>query len=119
MDEGTKNYSFNHIFVGSNPSVLVDKTKSAEDRLKITRTDLGTKLWNLLKFLKDTRSAFFTPDSLQDEPIIVTDESEEEDADKEETHDTFHDMPEDTLVSPPPSPKSAQIQELMAQVQLL
>ncbi|GJV28546.1 putative reverse transcriptase domain-containing protein [Tanacetum coccineum] len=73
------------------------------------------KLEDLSKFLKDTRSAFFTPDSPQDDPIIVTDESEEEEADKEDTHATSHNMPEDTLVSPPPSPKSAQIQELMAQ----
>nr|GFA05106.1 hypothetical protein [Tanacetum cinerariifolium] len=67
------------------------------------------KLKDLLEFLKDTRSAFFTPDSPQDEPIIVTDESEEEDADKEETHDTSYDMLEDTSVPPPPSPKSTQI----------
>ncbi|GKB74632.1 hypothetical protein Tco_0936044 [Tanacetum coccineum] len=107
IDKGTKNYSFDHIFAGSNLSVLVDKTKSAEDGLKTAHTD------------SDTRSAFFTPDSLQDEPIIVTDESKEKDADKEETRDTSHDMPEDTSVPPPTSPKSTQIQELMAQVQLL
>ncbi|GKF21570.1 hypothetical protein Tco_0070208, partial [Tanacetum coccineum] len=87
MDEGTKNYSFNHIFTWSNPSVLIDKTKSAGDGLKTSHTD--------------------------------SDESEEEEAGKEDTHDTSHDMPEDTSVPPPPSPKSAQIQELMAQVQLL
>ncbi|GKC84078.1 hypothetical protein Tco_1139795 [Tanacetum coccineum] len=75
MDEGTKNYSIDHIFAGSNPSVL---------------------LKDLLEFLKDTRSAFFTPNSPQDDPIIVTDESEEEEADKEDTHDTSHDVPEDT-----------------------
>nr|GEZ38838.1 hypothetical protein [Tanacetum cinerariifolium] len=117
---------------GSNLSVLVDKTKSARDRLKAAHTDSGTnkesraddiskkiKLDDLSEFLKDTRSAFFTPDSPQDEPIIVIDESEEEDANEEETHDTSHDMLEDTSVLHPPSPKSAQIQELMAQVQLL
>ncbi|GJS80457.1 hypothetical protein Tco_0730338 [Tanacetum coccineum] len=132
MDEGTKNYSFDHIFAGSNPNVLVDKTKSAGDGLKIAHTDSGINeesraddiskkinLEDLLEFLKDTRSAFFTLDSPQDDPIIITDESEEEDVGKEDTHDTSHDMPEDTSVPPPPSPKSAQIQELMAQVQLL
>ncbi|GJZ42504.1 reverse transcriptase domain-containing protein [Tanacetum coccineum] len=62
------------------------------------------KLEDLSDFLKDTRSAFFTPDSPQDKPI---------------THVTSHDIPEDTSVPHPPSPKSAQIQELMAQVQLL
>ncbi|GKD19678.1 hypothetical protein Tco_1208836 [Tanacetum coccineum] len=101
MDEGTKNYSFDHIFAGSSPSVLIDKTKSTRDGLKTAHTDLGTneelraneiskkiKLEDLSEFLKDTRSAFFTPDSPQDDPIIVTDESEEKEADKEDTHDT-------------------------------
>ncbi|GKB51405.1 hypothetical protein Tco_0902158, partial [Tanacetum coccineum] len=79
------------------------------------------KLEDLLGLLKDTRSAFFTPDSPQDEPIIVSDESEEEeevDKDKD-THATSHDIPEDTSVPHLPSPKSAQIQELMAQVSAL
>ncbi|GKB75809.1 hypothetical protein Tco_0942704 [Tanacetum coccineum] len=42
MDEGTKNYSFDHIFARYNPSVLVDKTKSAGDGLKTAHTDSGT-----------------------------------------------------------------------------
>ncbi|GJV96593.1 hypothetical protein Tco_1548170, partial [Tanacetum coccineum] len=112
----------------SNPSVLVDKTKSVGDGLKTAHANSGTneeskaddiskkiKLKDLSEFLKDIRSAFFTLDSPQDDPIIVTYESEEKEADKEDTHDTSHDMPEDTLVPPPPSPKSTQIQELMAQ----
>nr|GFA60083.1 hypothetical protein [Tanacetum cinerariifolium] len=70
---------------GSNLSVLVDKTKSAGDGLKTAHTDSGTneefeaddilkkiKLEDLSELLKDTRSAFFTPDSSQDDPIIVT-----------------------------------------------
>nr|GEY67681.1 hypothetical protein [Tanacetum cinerariifolium] len=94
---------------GSNPSVLVDKTKSARDGLKTTHTESGSnkesraddlskkiKLEDLSEFLKDTRFAFFTPDSPQDEHIIVTYESEEEEADKGDTHDTSHDVPEDT-----------------------
>ncbi|GJZ26716.1 hypothetical protein Tco_0570969 [Tanacetum coccineum] len=68
-----------------------DKTKSARDRLKIIHTDSSTneesradeiskkiKLEDLSDLMKDTRSAFFTPDSPQDEPIIVLDKSEEE-----------------------------------------
>ncbi|GKE71222.1 hypothetical protein Tco_1529294 [Tanacetum coccineum] len=113
----------------SNPSVLVDKTKSARDGLKTAHTDSGIneesradeiskkiKLEDLSDLLKDTRSAFFTPDSPQDEPIIVSDESEEEeevDKDKD-TLATSHDVPEDTSIPHPPSPKSAQIQELIA-----
>ncbi|GKG27769.1 hypothetical protein Tco_0406096, partial [Tanacetum coccineum] len=90
-----KNHSFDHIFAGSNPSVLVDKTKSAGDGLKTAHTDSGAskkseadeiskkvKLEDLSDILKDTRSAFFTPDSLTDEPIIISDESEEEEAKK-------------------------------------
>ncbi|GKA05918.1 hypothetical protein Tco_0685038 [Tanacetum coccineum] len=80
---------------GTNLSVLVDQTKLA-DGLKTAHTD-------------------------SDEPIIVSDESEEEEEvikDKD-THASSHDVPEDTSIPHPPSPKSAQIQELMAQAQLL
>ncbi|GJU21997.1 hypothetical protein Tco_1155339 [Tanacetum coccineum] len=59
----------------------------------------------------ERESTFFTLDSPQDEPIIVSNESEEEETEKhEDTHDTSHDVPEDNH----PSPKSAQIQDLMA-----
>nr|GEW30370.1 hypothetical protein [Tanacetum cinerariifolium] len=102
MDKGTKNYLIDHIFVGTNQSVLVDQTKSAGDGLKTAHTD------------SDTRSAFFTPDSPQDEPIIVSYESEEEETKKDDTHATSHDVLEDPLFPHPPSPKSAHIQELMA-----
>ncbi|GJU59870.1 hypothetical protein Tco_1237636 [Tanacetum coccineum] len=114
---------------GSNPSVLVDKTKSTRDGLKTVHTNSGTneesrvddiskkiKLEDLSEFLKDTRSAFFTPDSPQDEPIIITDESEEEEADKDDTQATSHNVTEDTSVLPPSSLKSAQIKVLRAQV---
>ncbi|GKE19238.1 hypothetical protein Tco_1426815 [Tanacetum coccineum] len=81
----------------SNPSVLVNKTKSAGDGLKNAHTDSGAskkseadeiskkiKLEDLSDLLKDTRYAFFTPDSPTDEPIIVSDESEEEDVEEAE-----------------------------------
>ncbi|GJW47194.1 hypothetical protein Tco_0078840 [Tanacetum coccineum] len=60
------------------------------------------KLEDLSDILKDTRSAFFTPDSPTDEPIIVLEESEEEENAKndKDTKDTS---------TPPPSPKLAQI----------
>ncbi|GJS14134.1 hypothetical protein Tco_0408606, partial [Tanacetum coccineum] len=132
MDKGTKNYSIDHIFARTNPNVLVDQTKSAGDGLKTAHTNSGTykeskadelskkiKLEDLSDLIKDTRSAFFTPDFSQDEPIIVLDESEEETEKDEDTHTTSHDVPEDTLFPHPPSPKLAQIQELMAQIHLL
>ncbi|GKB14395.1 hypothetical protein Tco_0848318 [Tanacetum coccineum] len=114
---------------GSNPSVLLDKTKSARDGLKTGHTDSGANeesraddisfkvtLKDLSDILKDTRSAFFTPDSPPDEPIIVSDESKEEKevAKDKDTEATSHDVPKDTSVPPPPSTKSAKIQELMA-----
>ncbi|GJQ93440.1 putative reverse transcriptase domain-containing protein [Tanacetum coccineum] len=120
--------------IRSNLSVLVDKTKSARDGLKTAHNDssaneesraddilLKVKLEDLSDILKDTRSVFFTPDSPLDEPIIVSDKSEEEEevAKDKDTKATSHDVPKDTSVPPSPSPKSAQIQDLMAQVHLL
>ncbi|GJX71380.1 hypothetical protein Tco_0308551 [Tanacetum coccineum] len=79
-----------------------DQTKSARDGLKTAHTDLD--------LMKDTRSAFFNPDYPTDEPITVTDESEEEKAEKhKEAHSASHNEPEDTSASHPPSPKSIQL----------
>ncbi|GJV11384.1 hypothetical protein Tco_1352925 [Tanacetum coccineum] len=89
---------------GTNPSVLIDKTKSARDGLNAVQTDTSInegssshniKLEDLAHVMYDTRSAFFSEDFLE-EPIIVTNE-----------------------IPPPPSPKSILIQELQAQVQTL
>ncbi|GJX10581.1 hypothetical protein Tco_0200440 [Tanacetum coccineum] len=106
----------------SNLSVLVDKTKSARDGLKTAHNDssaneesraddilLKVKLEDLSDILKDTRSVFFTPDSPLDEPIIVSDESEEEEevAKDKDTKATSHDVPKDTSVPPSPNSKSA------------
>ncbi|GJR19676.1 RNA-directed DNA polymerase, eukaryota [Tanacetum coccineum] len=54
------------------------------------------KLEDLSDLLKDIISAFFTPDSPQDEPIIVSDESEEEEevAKDKDTHASSHDKDE-------------------------
>nr|GFB06000.1 hypothetical protein [Tanacetum cinerariifolium] len=95
---------------GAHLQLSSDKTKFAGDGLKTTHIDSGTneqsradnilkkiKLEDLSKFLKDTRYAFFTPDSSHDDPIIVTDESEEEE--DEDTHVTSHNMPKDTSVA--------------------
>ncbi|GJR45597.1 hypothetical protein Tco_1313700 [Tanacetum coccineum] len=96
---------------GTNETVLVDQTTSAGDGLKTAHTNLGItkeyrsdelskkiKLGDLSDLMKDIRFAFFTPDSLQDEPINFSNESEEVETKKDkETHATSHDVPEDTL----------------------
>ncbi|GJX52663.1 hypothetical protein Tco_0281032 [Tanacetum coccineum] len=87
---------------GTNPSVLVDKTKSARDGSKTTYTVLGTnkesgfekmskkiKMEDISHLMQDARSAFFTHDSPPNEPIIVLDESKEEQTER-------HKEPEDT-----------------------
>nr|GEW79681.1 retrovirus-related Pol polyprotein from transposon TNT 1-94 [Tanacetum cinerariifolium] len=95
--------------------------RSAGNGLKTAQTNSGTnkesksdeiskkiKLEDLLDLIKDTRSGFLTPDSSQDEPFIVLDESEEEETVKDEdTHTTSHDVPKDTSVPHPPSLKLA------------
>ncbi|GJX08140.1 hypothetical protein Tco_0196072 [Tanacetum coccineum] len=68
-----------------------DQTKSTGDGLKTAQNNSGIneesrsdeilkkiKLEDLSDLLKDIRYAFFTPDSPQDEPIIVSDKSGEE-----------------------------------------
>nr|GEY41063.1 hypothetical protein [Tanacetum cinerariifolium] len=95
-----------------------DQTKSTGDGLTTAHTDSDTneeseaddnskkiKLKDLSDLLKDTRSSFFTFDSPQDEPIIVSDESEEEVAKDNDTHASSHDVPKDTSIPHPPSEK--------------
>ncbi|GKA29823.1 hypothetical protein Tco_0716068 [Tanacetum coccineum] len=97
---------------GAHPQ-LSSKSKADEISKKV-------KLEDLSDILKDTRFAFFTLDSPTDEPIIVSDESEEKEAKKaEQPPATSQEVPEDTSVLHPSSLKSTQIQELMAQVHLL
>ncbi|GJS19365.1 hypothetical protein Tco_0447997 [Tanacetum coccineum] len=129
MNEGTKNTSSDHVFLGTDPSVLVDQTQSVRDGLKTTHTSSGTnkesrngetsskmKLEDLSQFMHDTRSDSLAPNSL-DEPIIVSDVSDaEEDAEANtSTHDAAHDKPEDIPASHPSSPNSVQLQELKDQ----
>nr|GEW11610.1 hypothetical protein [Tanacetum cinerariifolium] len=96
---------------------------------KTIHTDIGTneesrfneiskkiKLEDLSNLIQDTRSAFLTLDSPQDEPIIISDKSEEEETERyKDNHTSSHDGPKDTLIPDPSSPKLVQIQELMAQ----
>ncbi|GJX52982.1 hypothetical protein Tco_0281351 [Tanacetum coccineum] len=43
-DDGPNKLSLDHMFAGTNPSVLVDKTKSTRDGLKTVHTKTGTNL---------------------------------------------------------------------------
>nr|GEU48464.1 hypothetical protein [Tanacetum cinerariifolium] len=113
---------------GTNLSVLVDETKYVEDELKISHTDIGTnkesrsdeipkkiKLEDLSNLMQDTRSSFFTPNSPWDEPMIVSDESEEEDTERyEDTHATSYNELEDTSIPHHPSPKLRKDKEVMS-----
>ncbi|GJX98419.1 hypothetical protein Tco_0355438, partial [Tanacetum coccineum] len=94
---------------GTHPSVLVDKTKFPRDGLKTAHTDLGTNkdsifeeklkkinIEDLLNLMQDTRYAFFSTNSLVDEPIIVSDSKEEENESHEDTYATSHNEPEVT-----------------------
>ncbi|GJX20576.1 hypothetical protein Tco_0223253 [Tanacetum coccineum] len=103
----------------------IDSTAEADPRLSAPKDSIPSqqadeiskkiKMEDLSDLLRDTISAFFTPDSSQDEPIIVLDESEEDETKRDEdTHATSYDILKDTLVPHPLTPKSAQIQELMA-----
>nr|GEV09692.1 hypothetical protein [Tanacetum cinerariifolium] len=93
-----------------------DQTKSTRDGLKTAHANSGTKeesrddeiskkikLEDLSDLLKDTSYAFLTPDSLQDEPIIVSDESEKEEVEKDDTHATSLDTSITHLPSLKPS----------------
>nr|GEU50374.1 hypothetical protein [Tanacetum cinerariifolium] len=92
-------------------SVVISQLKLILEYLLLRIPYLNNKLEDLSNILKDTRSAFFTPDSPTNKPIIVSNESEEE-KNVEKDKDTG-----DTSVPPHSSLKSAQIQELMAQSQ--
>ncbi|GJU94806.1 retrovirus-related pol polyprotein from transposon TNT 1-94 [Tanacetum coccineum] len=74
----------------------ISKESSSAMDSNPSQPSVSTPLEDLLDILKDTRSAFFTPDSLTDEPIINSDESEEEeDAEKDkDTENTSKEEPE-------------------------
>nr|GEW06801.1 hypothetical protein [Tanacetum cinerariifolium] len=76
---------------GAHPQLSSDKTKSTEVWLKTTHATLSAneelgandisrkvKLEDLADILKDTRSAFFTPNSPTNEPIIVSNSQKKE-----------------------------------------
>ncbi|GKC57910.1 hypothetical protein Tco_1085508 [Tanacetum coccineum] len=76
------------------PTHLITYLQGANKESRADDISLKVKLEDLSDILKDTRSAFFTPDSPPDEPIIVSDESEEEEevAKDKDTKATSHDV---------------------------
>ncbi|GKD37254.1 hypothetical protein Tco_1257461 [Tanacetum coccineum] len=93
----------------SAPNNSIPSQQGTNEESRADEISKKIKLEDLLDLFKDTRSAFFTPDSPQDELIIVSNESEEEKevAKDKDTHASSHDVPEDTSIPHPPSPKSA------------
>ncbi|GJU82201.1 hypothetical protein Tco_1284566 [Tanacetum coccineum] len=80
----------------STPNDFIPSQQGTNEESRADEISKKIKLEDLSDLLKDTRSAFFTPDSPQDEPIIVSDKSkEEEEVDKDkDTHATSHDKDE-------------------------
>ncbi|GJW75499.1 retrovirus-related pol polyprotein from transposon TNT 1-94 [Tanacetum coccineum] len=110
MDEETKNTSFNHIFAGTNPHVLADQTQSVSEGLETVLTQPITgkgsssiarqveedkasrtiKMEDLAKMVQNIQPSFKYLDSPEDDPIIVVDSDEDEEADKDELHATLN-----------------------------
>ncbi|GJW87170.1 hypothetical protein Tco_0162510 [Tanacetum coccineum] len=110
MDEGTKNTSYDHIFAGTDPHVLADQTKSASTAIHDDKEEASSiiKLEDLIKLVSQIQPSFKDPDSPEDDPVIIVDESDE---------DEPNDETEDTSVPRSSSPRSSQIQELTNQSQ--
>ncbi|GJY18282.1 hypothetical protein Tco_0389773 [Tanacetum coccineum] len=88
---------------GAHPQLSSTNEESRADEIS-----KKIKLEDLSDLLKDIRSAFFTLDSPQDEPIIVSDESkEEEEASKDkDTHVSSYDSQKDELEQQKAKPKA-------------
>ncbi|GJS81785.1 hypothetical protein Tco_0748326 [Tanacetum coccineum] len=86
-DEGTKNYSLDHIFACTNPNVLADKTKSVSDWLETVLTTPETGTRNAAKPSEEIRR-------------------NEEEGKNDEIHSTTNNETEDTSALPPPHPPS-------------
>ncbi|GJT97147.1 retrovirus-related pol polyprotein from transposon TNT 1-94 [Tanacetum coccineum] len=105
MDEVTKNNSFDHIFLGTDPHVLVEKIKY-----------LSKGLETVLTQPKTGKGASDIAKKIEEEFQKEINEGEEGD---EEIHATKHSETEDTSAPQPPSPRSVQLQELANQVLIL
>ncbi|GJT43410.1 hypothetical protein Tco_0952125 [Tanacetum coccineum] len=127
MDEGNKNTSFDHLFAGTDPHVLADQTQSVSEGLENVLTQPITgkgpssiarqveedeasrtiKLEDLSKLVSNVQPSFKDLDSPEDDPIIIVDDSDEdEEAEKDEAHTTINVETEDASVPKSSSPSS-------------
>ncbi|GJW08219.1 hypothetical protein Tco_1570642 [Tanacetum coccineum] len=124
MNKGTKNTSYNHLFAGTDPHVLVDQTKSVSKGLETVLTHLITgkgvssiarqveeeeasstiKLEDLEKLVSNMQPSFKDLDSPGDDPVIVVDDSDKDEED--EVYPTTNAKTEDTSVPKSSSPSS-------------
>ncbi|GJW77462.1 hypothetical protein Tco_0139144 [Tanacetum coccineum] len=100
MNEGTKNTLYDHLFAGTDPHVLVDKTQSVIEGLE---TGKYSSLEDLAKLVSRVQPSFKDLDSPEDDPIIVVDDSDE-DKEADEVHATTNVKTEDTSVPKSSSP---------------
>ncbi|GJY74988.1 hypothetical protein Tco_0479419 [Tanacetum coccineum] len=136
MNEETKNTSYDHLFVGTNPHVLADQTKSISEELETVLTQPITgkeassvarkikeetystiKLEDLRKLVSHMQPSFKDLDLPEEDPVIVLDDSDEDEDD--EVHATENIETKDTSVPKSSSPRSSQIQELTSQALIL
>nr|GEW52737.1 uncharacterized mitochondrial protein AtMg00810-like [Tanacetum cinerariifolium] len=119
-DEGTKNYTLDYIFACTDLNVLADKTKSISEGLETIPTTPKTgkevmtiakqfneiKLEYLSKLVQNVPTDFIDLESPEDDPIVVLDNSKEEEDKDEGIHVDSNVETKETLVPKPPSPSS-------------
>nr|GEV17853.1 hypothetical protein [Tanacetum cinerariifolium] len=115
MNKGTNNTSYDHLFTGTDPHVLVDQTKYISEGLEtiLTRPIIGKganlvarqikektsttiKLEDLAKLVTHVQPSFKDLDSPEDDPVIVVDDTNKDVED--EIHAATNDETEDTSV---------------------
>ncbi|GJS10679.1 hypothetical protein Tco_0367475 [Tanacetum coccineum] len=99
MNEGTKNTSYDQLFVGTDPHVLAEQTKSVSEGLDTVLTQPLTgkgassiarqveeeeasrtiKLEDLAKLVSNVQPSFKDLDSPEDDPVIIVESNAEED----------------------------------------
>ncbi|GJY41648.1 hypothetical protein Tco_0428918, partial [Tanacetum coccineum] len=106
MDEGTKNTSYDHIFAGKGANSIARQVKEEEASSTI-------KLEDLAKLVSNVEPSFKDPDSPEDDPVIVVDDSDKDEED--EVHPTPNAKTEDTLVHKSPSPSELLVKSLKSE----